>query len=60
MRNFDLLHDLEKSAIRFVRARCDDSTMIGSFSSFNQHSLTLSEISSRDYEKAGQEGGSEE
>ena len=55
MRNFDLLHDFEKSAIRFVRARCDDSTMIGSFSNFNQHSLTLSEISTWDYEKAGRE-----
>lgn len=40
LRNFDILYDSDSKSLKFARARCDDSTIIGSFEDFNRHTLT--------------------
>ena len=36
LRNFDIVYDTENQALSFVRARCDNSTLFGSFEKNNR------------------------
>lgn len=46
LRNYDVMYDVPSESIRFVRARCDDSNLIGNLSEINVHELDLSKTES--------------
>ena len=39
LRNFDIKYDSDSESLKFARARCDDSSIVGSFKEFNKHSV---------------------
>ena len=43
LRNYDIIYDTENLALSFVRARCDDSTLFGSFETDNRILVDLTE-----------------
>lgn len=41
LRNYDVIYDTENRALSFVRARCDNSTLFGSFEKANRMLVSL-------------------